>query len=329
MGQVNTRKLRILAALCGSLMLLLPQNAQAISKCGTAALAEWLVPGLGYLIIEDYDKAVVFGGLRWWSLTGATTNMMDDDYQSDPDEIYKVTDTGSDETRTDVYLTRETFYGNAYARFYTNMTFITFYDLYDGGCQDNTETYAEIFSPFQFWEFGDSLTFWIPTGLQLATAGTPNLTYHVDSDLNREEMQRISFVNNQLTGVGEEMFFRGFLQRSIYRGLNDGFSKPTARWGSILIASSLFAVAHNGAGFSAGPGAAFAAGIYLGTVYHPSSGEFNLTEAIAIHSWWNSLIGYKNLRDADFEERAPGENAKNATLASNRYQPLFGFTYRF
>jgi hypothetical protein len=69
------------------------------------------------------------------------------------------------------------------------------------------------------------------------------------------------------------------------------------------------------------------AGLYLGTVYHPAQGDFNLTEAIAIHSWWNSLISYKNYRDATFVERADGETAK--TLRVNNYQPLFGFTYRF
>jgi len=94
-----------------------------------------------------------------------------------------------------------------------------------------------------------------------------------------------------------------------------------------FVASSLFAVAHDGSGFSANPGAAFLAGLYLGTVYHPAQGDFNLTEAIAIHSWWNSLISYKNYRDATFVERADGETAK--TLRVNNYQPLFGFTYRF
>ena len=241
--------------------------------------------------------------------------------------MFKESKNEDGEDVTHIYLSKETYYTMVYLRLYTNISLITFYDFYDGGCEDNTDTYWEIFSPFQFWKFGDSYTFWIPTGIQLVTPGTPNLTYHVDAELTREQMQRIDFINSQLTGAGEEMFFRGFIQRSIYRGLNRSFSKGAARWTSIFVASSLFAVAHDGSGFSANPGAAFLAGLYLGTVYHPAKGDFNLTEAIAIHSWWNSLISYKNYRDATFVERADGETAK--TLRVNNYQPLFGFTYRF
>ena len=330
MGQVDRILNRTSSAFLGLVLasLLWPQQAKADLQCAGAALAEVVFPGLGYLINDDYDKALIFGGLRWWSAAGYASYESSPNYQEDSDDIYRETTRADGQVEVDIYLSKETYYANAYARLHTNLTLITLYDLYDGGCQENSETYLEILSPFQFWKFGDSLTFWIPTGLQLATPGAEYLTYHVDSELNRDEMQRIDFLNNQLTGVGEEMFFRGVIQRSIYRGMNQSFSKRAARWTSIVLASTLFAVAHDGSGFSAGPGAAFLAGIYLGTVYHPAEGDFNLTEAIAIHSWWNSLIGYKNLRDADFVERGEGETARNA-MRVGHYQPLFGFTYRF
>ena len=329
MGQVLRIKLNSAVVICflGLALMMVPFQARADLKCAGTALAEWLIPGLGYAINDDYDKALIFGGLRWWAINGYMQYSDSENLQAYPDEVFKETKNEDGEDVTDIYLSKETYYTMAYLRLYTNISLITFYDFYDGGCKDNTDTYWEIFSPFQFWKFGDSYTFWIPTGIQLATPGASNLTYHVDAELTREQMQRIDFINSQLTGAGEEMFFRGFIQRSIYRGLNRSFSKGTARWTSIFVASSLFAVAHDGSGFSANPGAAFLAGLYLGTVYHPAKGDFNLTEAIAIHSWWNSLINYKNYRDATFVERADGETAK--TLRVNNYQPLFGFTYRF
>ena len=45
-------------------------------------------PGLGYAINEDYDKALIFGGLRWWAINGymhiqiAKTSKY-------PDEVFK------------------------------------------------------------------------------------------------------------------------------------------------------------------------------------------------------------------------------------------------
>ena len=158
---------------------------------------------------------------------------------------------------------------------------------------------------------------------------TDKLTYHVDTDLSKTEMINMSFLQYQLVGVGEELLFRGVIQQSLFKLYSNGLSKTISRWGSILTASAIFGAAHNGAGFSASPGIAFAAGIYLGWVYHPAEGDFDLIQPIAIHSWWDTILEHRRLQGGNFVERKQGENALNYPLKSERIYPLFGFNYRF
>jgi membrane protease YdiL (CAAX protease family) len=151
----------------------------------------------------------------------------------------------------------------------------------------------------------------------------------VDNDLSKNEIINTSFLQYQLVGVGEEMMFRGVIQQSLFDLFSKGFSKGYSRWGSIITASAIFGFAHTGTGFTASPEIAFAAGIYLGMVYHPADGDFDLTQPIAIHSWWDTILEHRRLSDAKFVERKTGENAQNYILQASRTYPLFGFNYRF
>ena len=108
-----------------------------------------------------------------------------------------------------------------------------------------------------------------------------------------------------------------------------GMSKKTSRWGSIITASAVFGAAHSGAGFTATPAIAFLAGLYLGIIYHPEDGDFNIIEPIAIHSWWDTILENRRLRRATFVEREEGENALNFSIRANRVYPLMGFKYNF
>ena len=61
------------------------------------------------------------------------------------------------------------------------------------------------------------------------------------------------------------------------QSLNRSFSKGAARWTSIFVASSLFAFAHDGSGFSANPGSSQRTLPRYGI--SSAKGDFNLTEA--------------------------------------------------
>ena len=72
MGQVLRIKLnsKVIFYFLGLASMMVPFQAHADLKCTGTALVEWLVPGLGYTINDDYDKALIFGGLRWWAING-------------------------------------------------------------------------------------------------------------------------------------------------------------------------------------------------------------------------------------------------------------------
>ena len=117
-------------------------------------------------------------------------------------------------------------------------------------------------SPFQVMDYGNKLTFWIPTLIVKTVPMDSELVYyHVDRHLTRQEMLQLSFLEYQLVGIGEEMLFRGVLQRFLFNMYSQGFSKGFSRWGSILTASTAFASAQTSKGFTATPIAAFLADI--------------------------------------------------------------------
>jgi len=306
------------------------QAARSGLVCAGAMLGEYLLPGVGYALLGEYDKAVVFGGMRWAALNKYASYASSPNYLKDYRDIYKtekITVDGEERQKMDIYLSRETFYGRAYASMYSNLTFATIYDLYDG-CGSKSETYKLMAAPFRIDHFWAEPTFWAPTVYAgVVPLGSDNVTYHVDSNLSRQEMINLSFVQYQLVGIGEEMLFRGVIQRSLYNGFSGFLTKGAARWTSIVTASAVFGAAHSGQGFSASSGVAFAAGMYLGWVYNPEVDQFDLIEPIAIHSWWDTILVNRRLRESKFTARKSGETARNP-LAARTY-PLFGFTYRF
>ena len=322
-------KLLIFTMLAG---IFIPVSAWGVSSFGCigATVAEYLIPGLGYGILGHYDKMLVLGGSRWIVLNKYWQNSSSSDYEQYFNKIYKETELADDKKQHDFFYSRETYYANVYLSMYGNLTFATFYDLYETGCEKNSSTFGLMLSPFQVWEYADEWTFWVPTiWASTVSLDSDLVTYHVDNDLSKNEIINTSFLQYQLVGVGEEMLFRGVIQKSLFNLFSMGFSKSPSRWGSIITASAIFGAVHSGAGFTASPGVAFVAGIYLGMVYHPAEGNFDLTQPIAIHSWWDTILEHRRLKDAKFVERKSGENALNYTLQDRRTYPLFGFNYFF
>ena len=312
--------------------LIIPFSAWGVSSLGCigATVAEYLLPGLGYGLLGHYDKLLVFGGARWIMLNKYLQYSTDDDYEENFNNIYSKRELEDDKTKHDFFYSRETFYANAYSSMYGNLTFATFYDLYNTGCEENTETFGLMLAPFQIWNYYDQWTFWVPTIWASSVSLESDLvTYHVDKDLSKKEMINTSFLKYQLVGVGEEMLFRGIIQQSLYNLYSMGMSKSISRWGSIITASAVFGAAHSGAGFTATPAIAFLAGLYLGIIYHPADGDFDLIEPIAIHSWWDTILENRRLKGATFVEREEGETALNYSIRANRVYPLIGFNYSF
>jgi len=291
----------------------------AMNRLGCLGLgvAEVWVPGLGYAISQQWDKAIVFGTSRLVSSSLAYASYDTPYYQEDPDDIYQIIDSEDSEsgkTEHRVYLNKETWDANYYSSLNFNLLLTTWGDLYQHSCRPNTETYDLMLSPFRFDHFYKNWMFWVPVGtLILNVAYFQNASedesdtqvqYFLRRGLKESDLRRDSFSKYYMVGVGEEMFFRGTLQHYFFETMIDsfGFSPSASRHLSIAGASAVFAAGHDGSGFTANSLWAFLFGVYEGYVYHPSLESFDLMTAIAIHSWWDILVTYAILNDAKFTE---------------------------
>jgi hypothetical protein len=291
----------------------------AISRLGCLGVgaAEVWVPGLGYAITGQWDKAIVFGSSRLITSSLGYSSYNSVYYQDNPDDIYQTVDsaeTESGKTETRVHLNKETWDANYYSSLNFNLLLTSWGDLYQHSCEPNTETYDLMLSPFRFDHFYKKWAFWAPIGVLIANyayfyeasaeKSDTQVTYFLKRGLKASDLSRDSFPKYYMVGVGEEMFFRGTVQHYFFETLKEswGVSPSASRHLSIAAASAVFAVGHDGNGFTANPFYAFIFGMYEGYVYHSSLASFDLMTAIAVHSWWDILVTYTILNNAEFTE---------------------------
>ena len=288
-------------------------QVSAVSRLGClgAAAGEYFLPGAGYAFTRQWDKAAIFGGLRWIAINQYSSAVNSEYYQKDIDSIYsviKAEDSDSGKTETSIVLNKETWVADYYGSLYSNLLLITWGDLYQNECEPNTQTYEVMLSPFRFDQFYKKWTFWLPMAMSIVNyayfSDNSKVDYLLKRGLRESELKRDTFSQFYMVGVGEEMFFRGTVQHHLFHTLmvDWDFSPETSRHLSVVGASVFFAAAHNGEGLTASPLGALLFGIYEGYVYHPSLSEFDLTTAIAIHAWWDILVSYAILNHADFTE---------------------------
>jgi len=231
-------------------------------------------------------------------------------YQDDPDDIYKTTEADESEsgkTETDVYLNRQTWDAIYYGALLQNLTFMSIWDMYEHDCEPNVDTYAKTLAPFHFSHFYDKWYFWLPMTVLAYNYNTYSndnkTTFHLGNGLTEGRLREDGTRMFYLVGVGEEMIFRGTIQKSMYEYFKEtGMSPGASRYSAIFLGAVIFGAAHSGSGFSANPLQAFAAGAFLGWVYQPEDEEFDLITAIAIHSWWDLIIFYTILNHSEVQE---------------------------
>ena len=134
-------------------------------SCFGAGIGEAFVPGLGYALNSQFDKAIVLGGSRWYFSGKQYRASEEEDYEDDPDKIYESEDaedseSGKDETQ--IYLNRSTWDANYYGSLNFNLLLTTWGDLYQNDCKPNTQTYSYMLSPFRIDHFYDNWMFWLP-----------------------------------------------------------------------------------------------------------------------------------------------------------------------
>jgi hypothetical protein len=319
-GVTNRQRGRVRKLWLVLLVITLPlSSAQAVSRWGCLGmgLAEVWVPGLGYALTRQWDKALILGGTRWVASEQAYQAYESPYYQADRDAIYhriEKEDSAIGKEETQIYLNRETWNADFYGSLNFNLLMTTWGDLFQHECEPNTQTYQWMAAPFRFDHFYRKWTFWAPISFLLLNYGflydyaaeqnDTQVSYYLSRGLTEDDIRRDSFPKYYMVGVGEEMFFRGTVQHFFFEVLRYDLRYPPsiARHLSIAAASAVFAAGHDGSGFTANALTAFMFGLYQGYVYHPSVDEFDLTTAIAVHAWWDILVTYTILKSARFNE---------------------------
>ncbi len=185
------------------------------------------------------------------------------------------------------------------------------------GEEKKSETIGQLaYSPFNFDYLKRPLVF-TPILLIAAIAGLGSANGNpilVPPSLKRDgSLYATAFINGLSPGVGEEAFFRGYLNYSLIQSYGAG--------GGIGGSSLLFMLAHEGnADARDGRLSRLLAGVYLGYIHYKSN--FDIKPGIAVHFWWNFIIGVSML------SQYKGDSGYDKSPREVYYMPIqYSFTF--
>jgi len=251
-----------------------------------AGVASAIVPGLGQAALGDYGTAAAHFGVFAASFAAGVYYANKPDFLSN-DERYSSNSEVINQTtlRSDFAL-----------RLATDTILYSSFGAYrDARARDDLsyrtpapkESLSDLaVAPFRL-EFLARPTTFIPLALQAwASARKDSYAIFRASDVSSGELHAHNVVTSGTTAVGEEGFFRGFVNNELSNRWGDG-------WG-LAGSSALFGLAHNGQGDTANIFQATIAGAYLGWV-HQRDG-FQLGEDVALHFWFDFIAGFAAIR---------------------------------
>lgn len=246
------------------------------------ALASLIVPGAGQASNGDYEEAALHFGIYGLSVVTALHYQGKADYL-DENERY-------DEDNLREYINGTTLKFDYAARLATDTALYSSYAAYrDARQRDNHyyrtpppgETLGDLaIAPFS-WQYLSRPTTYIPLIFQAwaAFGGKGGYGIYRYPDVSTSDMHVFNLASNEMTAVGEEAFFRGFVNHEMSDLYGNG-------WG-LAWSSLIFGLAHTGQGQTAEAIEATLAGAYLGWL-HQRNG-FEMGEGVALHFWINVL----------------------------------------
>jgi hypothetical protein len=271
----------MLFALC-----ICPAAALAEPSPQLAALASAIIPGLGQATQGDYEAAAAHFGVFAVSLGGGLY------YQNKPDFL---TDSVRYADSSREIINQTTLRRDFGLRVATDTALYSSYAAYRDGRRRDERLYRTpapkeslsdlAVAPFS-WEFLSRPTTFIPLALQAWAVSRGGYGIYRASDVSQRDLHAYNLTANEFTAVGEEGFFRGFLNNDFSNRWGDG-------WG-LAASSTVFGLAHNGQGDTANIFQAAVAGAYLGWVQQRNS--FQIGEGVALHYWINVLAGISAIR---------------------------------
>jgi hypothetical protein len=267
-----------------------PALAFAQPSPSLAALASAIIPGLGQASYGNYEEAAAHFGIFAVSLSTALH------YQHKPDFLND--DARYDGASDGEYINQTTLRRDFALRLAADTMLYSSFGAYRDARQRDERAYrtpapreslSELaLAPFS-WEFLSRPTTFIPLILQAWGVSRSKYGYGIyrGNDVSTRDLHVYNVTANEFTAVGEEGFFRGFV--------NNEFSD---RWGNgwgLTASSLLFGIAHTGQGQTANAVEASIAGAYLGWM-HQRNG-FQIGEGVALHYWINVLAGIAAIRN--------------------------------
>ena len=253
-------------------------------------IASLIIPGAGQASNGDYGAAAAHFSIFAVSAYATYRYSREDDYL-DPDERY-------DESEEREFINRTTLLFDYAARIAADTALYSSYGAYrDARAQDDsgyrtprpTESLTDLaVAPFSFRYLSRPTTF-VPLVIAAWAAFSDQNKYAVfwNDDVSQNDLYMFTFTANEMTAVGEEAFFRGFL--------NNEFSNRYGDRGGLVVSSLVFGLAHTGQGQTATALEATAAGFYLGWL-HQRNG-FEAGEGVALHYWINVLAGISAIKN--------------------------------
>lgn len=259
--------------------------ARAEPSPSVAAAASVIIPGLGQATQGDYATAAEHFGVFALSLAAGAHYQGKADFLADEERYQHEREIINQTTlRRDFAL-----------RVASDTALYSSFAAYRDGRQRDTrayrtpaprETLSELaLAPFR-WEYLSRPTTFIPLGLQLIAAASDRYGVYRGSDVTKGQLYAYELTANEFTAVGEEGFFRGFLNNELSDRWGNG-------WG-LAGSSAIFGLAHTGQGQAANAVQAGLAGAYLGWVHQRNA--FQIGEGVAIHYWVNVIAGIAAIR---------------------------------
>jgi hypothetical protein len=263
-----------------------------------AGIASAIVPGTGQAANGDYGAAAAHFGVFAVSVYGAIRYKDRSDWL-DADQRY-------DAANNREFINQTTLRYDYAARLATDTELYSGYGAYrDARARDNAgyrtpaprETLGDLArAPFSFDYLSRPTTF-IPLAIEAAVLYRYNnskdaYAIYRAPDVSARDMHVFNLTANEMTAVGEEAFFRGFLNNEFSSRYGDG-------WG-VVASSAIFGLAHTGQGQTANALQATAAGFYFGWL-HQKNG-FQAGEGAALHYWFNVLAGISAIHNGGSAE---------------------------
>jgi hypothetical protein len=286
-GRIKNPAFRMLLATALSLGAFGPARAAPPVVQGVESL---LLPGLGQFTNGDREEATAYFGVFAASVLGAVHYARQDDFLDD--------DKRFDDSSNRELINRTTLKYDYAVRLASDMALYSSYAAYrDARIRDNSryrmspphESLADLaVAPFSFRYLSRPTTF-IPLAIQAVGAFSKSNHYRIDRfrDVSTNDLYAFNFAANEMTAVGEEALFRGFLDTE--------FSDRLGNAAGLAISSAIFGLSHNGSGQTANVFEATGAGFYLGWL-HQRNG-FEAGEGVALHFWFNVLAGIGAIRN--------------------------------